>query len=68
MIVELSDDENVRIMVEQLGTSELRSRFYVDIERGRIDGDIEVVDGPLTEADKRRLGIGSIFDALKDND
>jgi hypothetical protein len=63
MNLELSDDENVRFMVERLGMSELRARFIVDIERGRIDGDTEVVDGSLTEADKRRLGIASIFDA-----
>jgi hypothetical protein len=61
---DLSEDENVRIMVEQLGMSELRERFIADIERGRIDGDLEVVDGPLTEEDKRRLGIsGRILDA-----
>jgi len=63
MNLELSDDENVRIMVEQLSMIEERARFIVDIERRCIDGDIEVVDWPLTEADKRHLGIGSIFDA-----
>ena len=63
MNLELSNDENVRIMVEQFALSEVRARFIVDIERGRIDGDTEVVDGPLTEADQRHLGIGGIFDA-----
>jgi hypothetical protein len=38
MIAELSDDENVRIMLQPLGMSELRARPNVDIERGRIDG------------------------------
>jgi hypothetical protein len=61
MNLELSDDENVRIMVEQLSMIEERARFIVDIERRCIDGDIEVVDGPLTEADKRHLGNGSIL-------
>jgi hypothetical protein len=45
--------------------SEVRARFIVDIERDRIDGDTEVVDGPLMEEDERRLGVGgSIYDDL----
>lgn len=63
MIVEWSDEENARIMVEQLGMSEQRARFVVALERGEIEGDAEVIDGPLTTEDKRRLGIGSIFAA-----
>jgi hypothetical protein len=43
--------------------STLTARFVIDIERGRIDGDCIVKDGPLTEADHKHLGIGSIFDA-----
>ncbi len=43
--------------------NEERAWFVVDIERGRIDGDTDVVDGPLTLEGKRRLGTGSIFDA-----
>jgi hypothetical protein len=42
---------------------EVRARFIVEFERERIAGDTELVDGSLTAADKRRLGIGSIFDA-----
>ena len=62
MIAELSDDDNARILVDQLGMSEERARFIIALERGRIDGDTEVIDGPLSAAERQRIGIGGIFD------
>lgn len=58
MIHELSDDENVRIMVDNFGASEAQARFIIAIERDEISGDVIAVDGPLSAAQKRKVGIG----------
>jgi hypothetical protein len=58
MIPELSDEENVRLMIEHLGVGETVARFIVAMERGETDGDLVAVDGPLTPARKRRVGLG----------
>lgn len=63
MIPELSDDENVRILIEQFEITEVRARFIIALERGQTEGDVEAVDGPLTEEKRQRFGLGrSILD------
>jgi hypothetical protein len=68
VIPELSDDENVRILVEQFGLTEERARLVVAIEKGESDGDLVAADGPMTVKDRRRVGLGrSIFEPIDDD-
>lgn len=45
MIESLSDDENVRIMVEQLGMREDQARMALGLARGTTQGDVVLVPG-----------------------
>ena len=50
MITGLSDEENVKAMMDVLGVSESEARFILAIEKGEIDGDIvEVEDDSESE-------------------
>jgi hypothetical protein len=56
MIPGLSDEENVRILVELFGIDETRAQYVIAMERGDTDGDLDPTR-PLTTADRRRLGL-----------
>lgn len=62
MIDSLSDEENIRILVEQFNMSEERGAFIVAMERGETRGDLQVTDGLLSAEQRRRLGLGRQID------
>ena len=60
MIPELSDAENIRILVEQLGVDPLTAEFIVAMERHDHPGDVTGPGGrPLTAKEREAAGLGA---------
>jgi hypothetical protein len=65
---ERSRAERIRHLVETTTMTEADATFAVDFSDGKTTGDIVGENGPLSEDERRRLGLGgSIFDPEYDD-
>lgn len=61
MIPTRSDAENIELIKRVYRVDEIRARFILALQRGRIRGDV-LPDEELTTRQRRRLGLGRQID------